>query len=208
MTVLEKENFCRSMAALFSPPERDTFEDLCQVAFYSRFKDPMSAGVEGAAIPAGFESSLAEEAVADLQKEYTRLFAGPQKCVSLIESSYKAWTTDPACRLLFAREKGLLMGDSALHMAALFQSAGLETPEEFGACPDHLVLELEFLAVLYGAATDRGVKQFMHDHLDWIPEMKEKLMECEPHPFYRTAGEALDTFLRGEKERLEREENG
>ncbi len=95
-----------------------------------------------------------------------------------------------------------------MHMAALFQSAGLETPEEFGACPDHLVLELEFLAVLYGAATDRGVKQFMHDHLDWIPEMKEKLMECEPHPFYRTAGEALDTFLRGEKERLEREENG
>ncbi len=208
MTVLEKENFCRSMAALFSPPERGTFEDLCQVAFYSRFKDPMSTGGEGAAIPAGFAAGFAGEAVADLQKEYTRLFSGPKKCVSLIESSYKPWTTDPACRLLFARERGLLMGDSALHMAALFQSAGLEAPEEFGACPDHLVLELELLALLYRATTDREVKQFVGDHLDWIPEMKKKLMECQPHPFYRSAVEALELFLRGEKERLEREENG
>lgn len=208
MTNEEREDFCISMAGLFAAPERgDT--GLCRDAASSLPRHPMPGPAEDPQGAAGLPLPRVQEVfVPELQEEYRRLFAGAGPSVSLIESSYKPWTTDPLCRLSFARQRNLLMGDSALHMAALYQSAGLELPKEFGACPDHLVLELEFLAALYRAASDREVKQFICDHLDWVPRMREKLMELRPHPYYRGAAEALDLFLRGERERLEKKEDG
>jgi TorA maturation chaperone TorD len=145
----------------------------------------------------------------ELQREYDRLFSGGgEESVSLVESPYKPWTRDGECRLPFAREKGLLQGDSALHMAAIFQSSGVEVPEPFRGCPDHLVLELEFLSALYGQATDQEVRQFIQDHLDWIPRLKKDLIRFQPHPFYLSAVEMLDLFLTHERDRLERIDHG
>jgi len=131
-----------------------------------------------------------------------------EKFVSLIESPYKPWTQDGECRLAFAREKGLLGGDSALHMAAIFRHSGVEVPPRFAACPDHLVLELEFLSALYAEATDHEVRQFIQDHLDWIPRLKEEMIRFRPHPFYLGAVELLDLFLNHERDRLERIHHG
>ncbi len=208
MTSGERENFCNLMAGLFAPPEGGIGHLRRQAAsFVGGYAMEYTEGEAQSA--GGFSSPDPGEVIfSELDQEYRRLFSGPGPCVSLIESSYKPWTNDPECRVSFAREKDLLMGDSALHMAALFRSAGLDLPGEFGACPDHLVLELEFLGVLYRAATDREVKLFLDGHLDWISELKEKLMGFHPHPFYRRAVEALDVFLCAERDRLEREENG
>jgi TorA maturation chaperone TorD len=145
----------------------------------------------------------------ELEKEYDRLFAGPEgDSVSLVESTYKPWTQDIECHLSFAREKGLLMGDSAVHMAAIFRQSGVELPEKFTACPDHLLLELEFLSALYGKATEREVKQFIQDHLDWVPELKKNLLRRQPHPFYLRAVGLLNFFLSRERERLEISDDG
>jgi len=125
-----------------------------------------------------------------------------------VESCHKPWTQDAECHLSFAREKGLLIGDSAIHMAHIFQQSGVEVPEPFRACPDHLVLELEFLSALYGEATDREAKQFIQDHLDWVSQLKEDLIRLRPHPFYLSAAELLDGFLRHERNRLEIRDDG
>jgi TorA maturation chaperone TorD len=144
-----------------------------------------------------------------LSGEYDRLFGRKTgDSVPLVESSYKPWTQDGGCHLSFAREKGLLMGDPALHMAHIFRHSGLEVPKPFHACPDHLVLELEFLSALYGNATDREVKQFIQDHLDWVPQMRRDLNQLGPHPFYLSAAELLDGFLGHEKNRLETPDDG
>ena len=145
----------------------------------------------------------------ELEKEYDRIFAGPKGgSVSLVESTYKPWTQDGECHLSFAREKGLLMGDSAAHMAAIFRQSGVEVPEKFRPCPDHLALELEFLSALYGEATDREVKQFIQDHLVWVPELKRNLIPFQPHPFYLSAVELLNFFLGKERDRLEITDDG
>lgn len=191
MTRREKADFCEWMAALFSPPEPAMIEEF---------------RAAGRSFP-GKEFPLPGDYPA-MEREYRRLFAGAAgRAVSLVESTYKPWTGDEECRLSFAREKGLLMGDSAVHMAAVFRQAGVEVPGEFRACPDHLVLELEFLSALYAAAGEPEAGQFIRDHLDWIPELKKSLAGVRAHPFYSAAAERLNSFLEGEK-RLEITANG
>jgi TorA maturation chaperone TorD len=69
-------------------------------------------------------------------------------------------------------------------------------------------LELEFISTLYRCATDLEVEQFIKDHLDWIPLLKEEIERSDPHPFYRSALGVLDLFLGQERKRLEEKRNG
>jgi TorA maturation chaperone TorD len=206
MTPQEKEHLCDLMAGLFSPPERGVIDGIRKEVVFSFLANAMKSWGGDPALLIGLRTSGSPEALyVELQREYDRLFSGREEnSVSLIESPYKPWTQDGECRLSFAREKGLLGGDSALHMAAIFRDSGVEVPERFAACPDHLVLELEFLSALYAEATDREVRQFIQDHLDWLPRLKEEMIRLQPHPFYLSALELLDGFLDHERNRLER----
>jgi TorA maturation chaperone TorD len=208
MTSREKEHLCELMAALFSPPEAEGIEQIRREG--SILEESVKYWGGDAALLFGLNTAGESEALCwELRREYDRLFGRKTgDSAPLVESSYKPWTQDGGCHLSFAREKGLLMGDPALHMADIFRHSGLEVPKPFHACPDHLVLELEFLSVLYRNATDREVKQFIQDHLDWVPQMKRDLNQLGPHPFYRSAAELLDGFLGREKNRLETPDDG
>jgi TorA maturation chaperone TorD len=210
MTPREKEHLCELMASLFSPPERGVIEQIQGEAVCFFLEEAIQSWGGDPALLTGFKTGSSPEPLQEeLQREYDRLFSGrEEKSVSLIESPYKPWTQDGECRLSFAREKGLLKGDSALHMAAIFQKTGVEVPEPFRGCPDHVVLELEFLSALYAEATDREVRQFIQDHLDWIPQLKKEMIPFQPHPFYLSAVELLDVFLNHERDRLERIDYG
>ena len=139
-----------------------------------------------------------EESLSALQEEYTRLFGEWEEKISLVESTYKPWTKDKECGMVFAASKGLVMGDYALHMLELYRQSSLEVPEAYRSRPDHLVLELEFLALMYRSASDEQIERFIGDHLDWIPELKEAMEKAKPHPFYRNAVELLHLFLQNE----------
>jgi TorA maturation chaperone TorD len=52
------------------------------------------------------------------------------------------------------------------------------------------------------------VGQFIQDHLDWLPRLKEEMIRLQPHPFYLSALELLDGFLDHERDRLERIDHG
>jgi len=208
MTSREKEHLCELMAAVFSPPAAGGIEQIRREGFF--LEESIKSWGGDAALLFGLKRAGEAEALSrDLSGEYERLFGGKVgDSAPLVESCYKPWAQDGECHLSFAREKGLLMGDPALHMAHIFRHSGLEVPKPFQACPDHLVLELEFLSVLYGNATDREVNQFIQDHLDWVPQMKRDLKQLCPHPFYLSAAELLDGFLRHEKNRLETRDDG
>jgi TorA maturation chaperone TorD len=211
MTNAERERFLEILARLFSPPEREMAEQVHQGIIHSFFHHYLQVWGEDGNVLEGFLTERGPEAFfRDLKEEYGRLFssvAGSEK-ILLVESVYKPWTQDPHCVLPFATEKGLLMGDSALHLLALYKQCGLEMEGEYRGMPDHLVMELEFLSFLYQRATDREIERFIEDHLDWISLLREKFKEFQSHPFYRSVLEVLLLFLRKEKERLEVECRG
>jgi TorA maturation chaperone TorD len=211
MTNAERERFSEILAYLFSPPDREMVELVRQGSIHSFIHHYFQIWGEDVNVLKGLLTEREPEAIfRDLKEEYGRLFsseAGSEK-ISLVESFYKFWTQDPHCPLPFATEKGLLLGDSALHLLALYQQCGLELEEEYRGIPDHLAMELEFLSFLYQRATDKEVKRFIEDHLDWITLLREKFKEFHSHPFYRSALEVLLLFVRKEKERLEVECHG
>ena len=197
MTNREKGDFCALAASLLAPPDGATVEQLKQGGIQSFLEenirewggDPrLVAELSGEKDP-GVD-------LAALQKEYERLFAGlPGQRISLVESTYKPWTGDGSCALAFAGDKGLLMGDAALHMREIYRQSSLEVPEDLRSTPDHLLLELEFLSLLYHSATPERIQGFIEDHLDWVPDLKERLAQADAHPFYRRAIELINLFL-------------
>ena len=120
----------------------------------------------------------------------------------LVESLYKSWTDDAETFPTMTGEKGLLMGDPALHMLELYRCLGFEIPGEFSVQPDHLVLELEFLSALYEHGNDALVYQFMKDHLDWIPDLLAQCTASGIATFYCSVLQIIAFFIKKERSRL------
>jgi TorA maturation chaperone TorD len=206
MTKEERERFCEILAYLFSPPDHELAQQIHQGNIHSFFYHCFQIWGEDTDILKGcFMDGDPKIIFRDLKEEYRRLFSSETggEEISLVESFYKPWTHDPHCALSFATEKRLLMGDSALHLLALYQQCGLEVAKEHQGTPDHLAVELEFLSFLYRWKTDKEIKRFIDDHLDWIALLRGEFREVHCHPFYRSALEILILFLYKEKERLE-----
>jgi len=211
MTKKERERFSEILACLFSPPDHEMVEQIHQGNIHSFFYHYFQVWGEDRDMIKGFLVEDSQETLLKgLEEEYGHLFSSEtgRGKISLVESFYKPWTQDPHCPLPFATEKGLLMGDSALHLLALYQKCGLEVAQEHQGTPDHLVVELEFLSFLYRWKTDKEIKRFVEDHLDWITLLRKEFKEFHCPPFYRSALEVLILFLQKEKERLEVEESG
>jgi TorA maturation chaperone TorD len=210
MTSEEKESFYRTLALLFSPPDQGLAEQVRGGFFHSFFLPYVLSSGQDPNVLKGFlwegEAGIFYD---EMRREYDRLFSGLKvEGISLVESFYKPWTLDPQCPLPFAFEKGLMMGDSALHLSAIYDQCCLEISDEFKGCPDHLIIELDFLAHLYRWAGDGEIKPFIKDHLDWIPLLREEVCRLDPHPFYRSLLDVLTLFLETERKRLEVVEHG
>jgi TorA maturation chaperone TorD len=201
MTNTEKGDFCALAASLMAPPDAETVGELKQGEIQSLLeKNIREWGGDPQLLTELASEKNSGRDLATLQKEYERLFAGlsGQK-ISLVESTYKPWTGDDSCALAFAGDRGLLMGDAALHMREIYRQSSLEVPEEFRSTPDHLLLELEFLSLLYHSAAPEQIQGFIEDHLDWVPDLKERLDQADLHPFYRKAVELINLFLEHER---------
>lgn len=200
MTRAEKARFCTYAASLFAPPDGRIVDDLRREELLSLIGGYACEWDGGSQLPSfSIQEGSNEDILSTLQEEYTRLFAECEgEKISLVESTYKTWTTDKGCGMVFAASKGLFMGDCALHMNEIYRQLSLEVPEAFRSMPDHLVLELELLTLLYQSASDAQIEQFIGDHLDWIPDLKEALGKADPHPFYRNAVDLIHLFLQNE----------
>jgi TorA maturation chaperone TorD len=200
MTNSEKERFCAFAASMLAPPEAVMADDLRQAELRPLMERYVREwGGDGTLPSVLIEEAGREDFLSTLQEEYTRLFDQWEgEKISLVESTYKPWTVDTGCRMVFAAAKGLVMGDCALHMIEIYRRLSMEVPEAFRSMPDHLILELELLAFLYQSASNEQIERFIGDHLDWIPDLKETLEKANPHPFYRNAVELIHLFLQNE----------
>lgn len=144
----------------------------------------------------GLDSSVLEglsvggDAFANVADEYRKLFVGPlPPYIVPVESVYKKWTTDPDCTLPIAGQKGYLMGDPAIDMIKRYRADGIVIPDYYSSMPDHIALELEFMAFLHGSADagSEAAMKFSAEHLDWIDELAFEMEQLNGRGFYTTA---------------------
>lgn len=141
-----------------------------------------------------------------LKQEYIRCFIGIGEPAALpVESIYQVWTEDPSAQVMFAKQKGYLMGDSALHIRYLLQSLGLELPEELRGRPDHLVVLLELLAYFLDRLEFQDTLQYLQDHFAWLPDFHARLKEINAHELYVTVTALLMKCIQEIRVLLERD---
>ncbi|MCL6574224.1 MAG: molecular chaperone TorD family protein [Bacillus sp. (in: Bacteria)] len=112
-----------------------------------------------------------------------------------IESIYKQWTTDRTCNLPFAKSKGYLLGDSALHIRFILEEFDIEIPKEYKNKPDHLAILLELLGYFIENAEAAFTSQFLVDHFDWLDEFAARLEALPGNQFYLQVTRLLQQIL-------------
>lgn len=137
--------------------------------------------------------------ISSLQNDYRRSFLYPvANRVLPIESIYRQWTLDNTSEMPFAKEKGYLMSDFALHMQALYAQYQLSIPEEYTSMPDHLCLELEFCAFLIENTSRESQTVFINEHLNWVDELYQDAVKQDIPVFYRQVIQVIAEFLKYE----------
>ncbi len=134
--------------------------------------------------------------------EYTRLFLGPGRHISTHES------------VQLKRGSGTLWGKETVVVKRMIEAAGFDFDNDFSGIPDHLSVELEFLAKLAGVEAQawhdrdyagasnalRWQHQFIAKHAGkWMPLFCRKVNEQAELPFYTAFASILRRFLAGEK---------
>ncbi len=109
-----------------------------------------------------------------------------------------------------ARARGLLMGPSTLAVMAAYRESGLHVSSEAGELPDHVGIELSFMALLCGreqeawqAADQEGARRimrreqrFLEEHLlRWVPALSRRIAENAQTDFYRGVALLTEEFL-------------
>ena len=127
------------------------------------------------------------EGLEKLQIEYTRLFINAIPAV--IAPPYSS---------VYLDQEGNLFGPSAVWVRKFYQQNGFELSGE-GDIPDHLVLELDFLALLLDEDQDDEAEQFLREHFrKWFPLFRERVLSGSTNTFYSTLLSLVDFFTREE----------
>ena len=164
---------------------------------------------DGLSVPDGTRPAIPENwlpAAFPLYDQWRRIYnnamppANP--LIVPVESIYKVWTTDPSCEMPFARETGLLQGDSAQHLYQVYCEIGFELPTMYADRPDHLVLELEFMGLLVEAAEPAVQLLFISQHLDWLPRLVADAEHKEAPALYLDLFRWIEGFLALERRRV------
>lgn len=140
----------------------------------------------------------------NMKQNYMHCFMGVTKPYAPpVESVYKVWTTDPTAEISIAKSKGYFYGDAALHIRHLFEQFQIEVPDEYKNMPDHLTLELEFLAYLIKSDTRDFARQFILDHLDWLNDFRRELKPLENSQLYVEVTNVIISTIKSELKGLE-----
>ena len=128
-----------------------------------------------------------EDLLLDLEKDYTRMcFASKPRLVDLFGSVY---------------QEGKLMQESTFEVARFYYEAGLRLEKDFHLPPDHIAVELEFLAYL--AFNEKlGLEQGNKEKVGYARRLHDNFWERHFRPFVDKFTEALAANARTEIYRI------
>jgi TorA maturation chaperone TorD len=114
--------------------------------------------------------------------------------------------------------RGLLMGPSAVDVQHWYRLAAVDVADAYNDLPDHIALELNFLAHLCGkeeefiAGNDETrllrawemERDFLKAHVvSWIPALRDRIREKCQHPYFRAVADSAVEFTRRDLATLE-----
>jgi len=192
------------LAAAFAYPTTELAEALASGALVAALGAlsetlPMYAAQPALDIVRGWRAALrsADDILRALESEYTRLFLGPGRPVAhLNESVY----LDP---------NGQMMGECVADLPQLYAEAGLGLDPDLKELPDHLAVELEFMAHLCDAeieawsssdsarASDCAARQaaFLEQHLNrWLGAAARRLSQSASDSLYSALAQVAARF--------------
>jgi TorA maturation chaperone TorD len=143
--------------------------------------------------------------ISDLRLAYHSLFTGPLGAyVFPFESCYRV-----------ATPPGPLMGPPAIEVQSAYAAAGFSVSAELAEPPDHVGLELAFVAELldrYATAQEEAdhetaarvaaqIRSFCSDHLNrWLPALGNRISESDTSAFYGAVGGLAADLVKGTAE--------
>lgn len=141
--------------------------------------------------------------IADLQKDYARLFLGPFEILVPLYGS------------VYLEEEDRVYGDSTLDAQRRYEEDGLQVVLQ--EPPDHVAVELEYAYLLAhreaellegGQPVQAGecrnrLADFLQSHLAvWLPAFAQRVAERAETDFYRQLASITDAYIRKESELL------
>lgn len=96
-----------------------------------------------------------------------------------VESLYTSWSSLPDEQTPFSQAQGFYLGDSARYQRALVESLGLQVPDAFANCPDHLALELDVIAVLLRSGLQKEARSYLTERFDWTSAYRMRLLTLD-----------------------------
>ncbi|MBT2681440.1 molecular chaperone TorD family protein [Bacillus sp. ISL-35] len=169
------------IADLYKPPALETWKEIEQNHLLKKL-ELMARDLYGFEFP--LEGILPDNFEHFCEIHRKAIGSAEEKAVLPIESLYKPWTQDETCTLPFAREKGYLQGDPAMHIRFILNELQMEIPIQYKGIPDHLSILLELAAYFIEHAPEKFSSEFIEDHLDWLGEFEIQLIEKSSPPFY------------------------
>ncbi len=144
-------------------------------------RDELNGVLDGDPL-AGLEMNRPEEAVGELAVEFCRLFVGPRGHMPPVES--------------VALGEGRFWGDSTVATLAFYQSSGVAVPDDLRLLPDHVSVELDFIAMLEAGGRREEAKAFAQEHLlHWLPAVIRHIDKRARLAFYRVWSKGLQGLL-------------
>jgi len=125
----------------------------------------------------------------DMQPEYSRLFVlATPRVEAQPFGSY------------WLEENKQLMGETTVEIKKMMAEYGIVVTEQSGFLPDHITIELEFMAFLVNSHNDISQSHrsiLLKKHLScWIPPFLETLRQQHPSPFYVASSDFLTLLLK------------
>ncbi len=174
----------RFLAQCMEYPDSEWMHDDFFNVFYN-FIGTLGATDEGVEIKRAIDG--AKDALEDLQVEYTRLFINGVPHV--IAPPFGSVYIDQS-----------LQGTFAGNTLAFYREKGFDM-EKHADLPDHLVHELEFLALLAEEQDHAGEEEFLQKLFrPWFRKFHIRVIDGAHHPFYRVVVQLIDLFTKEEKD--------
>jgi putative dimethyl sulfoxide reductase chaperone len=177
-------------------PGMEFLDELRQTGFTSALRD-LQLDLDNTYI-----QRPARQLLKELRVEFTRLFCGPGTHISPHES------------VQIQHQSGTLWGQQTAEVKRFVELAGFDYETSFTGIPDHVSVELEFLAKLtlkeaqsWQQRDSQGAGnalewelEFIAEHAGkWMPDFSVKVSEQAQTPYYRVFASLLRRFLAAEK---------